>query len=62
MALQNFMIRVVLNRANWWNFQSDKRNLDILVVINKLSGHVKLLVLLRIFDYFCWGKRSPLLM
>jgi len=41
----------VLNRANCWNFQGDKRNLDMLVVIKTVCGHDKPFVL-RSFDYF----------
>jgi len=48
-----YNIRALLNRVNCRNFQSDKRNLDMLVVIKKVSGHVKPVVLLRPFDYFC---------
>jgi len=54
-------LRVLLNRANRWNFKSEKRNLDMLVVIKNVCGHVKPLVLLRPFDYFCWRQKgSPL--
>jgi len=48
MKLYNIM--ALLNCANCWNFRSDKRNLDMLVVIRRFCGHVKPLVLLRPFD------------
>jgi len=41
---------------NYWNFQSDKRNLDMMVVIKKVCGHVKLLVLLLPLIIFVRGK------
>jgi len=50
-----YNIRVLLNRANCSKFQSDKRNLDMLVFSKKGCGYIKPLVLLH-FDYFCWGK------
>jgi len=60
--LKLYNIGVLLNRANRRNFQSDKRNLDMLVVIKKVYVHIKPLVLLRPFDYFCQGQNgSPLL-
>jgi len=48
-----YNIRALLNRVNCRNFQSDKRNLDMLVVIKRVCGHVKLLALLRPLGYFC---------
>jgi len=47
-----YNIRVLLNRAHCSNFQSDNKNLDMLVVIN-VCGQVKPLLLLRPFDYVC---------
>jgi len=43
-----YNIRVLLNRANCWNFQTDKRNLDIAVsaLSNRLFFYDRLI-------YFC---------
>jgi len=51
-----YNIRALLNRANYLNFPSHKRNLDMLDVIKRACGHVKPLVLLQPFDYFCKGQ------
>ena len=43
-----YNIRVLLNRANCWNFQIDKRNLDITVSVlpNRLFFYDLLIILL----------------
>jgi len=51
-----YNIRALLNRANCWNFQIDEKSW------HSRQCLVKPFVLLRPFDYFCYGQSgSPLI-
>jgi len=49
-------IKVLLNHANCWNFQSDKRDLDMLVVIKKFVVRSNRLFFYGLMITFVRGK------